>query len=146
MKDGGGNSLRPYSQQRPMRTNLALCPRLFDNGQHRSTNRLLVLVPHERPHCIMRILMANLSNSLCNSARAAMMKHHLAMCKRDRAVLSLNDEQSKQKCPTRAVGPQHLSLQSESTEALLHAPTDRRKRAQCMPKPPVTVSRFESQY
>ncbi len=27
-----------------------------DNGQHKSTNRLLVLVPHERPHGIMRIL------------------------------------------------------------------------------------------
>ncbi len=52
---GGGNSLRPYSQQRPIRTNLSCCLGLIDNGQHRSTNRLLVLVPHERPHGVMRI-------------------------------------------------------------------------------------------
>ncbi len=53
---GGENSLRPYSQQRPMRTNLSCCPGLIDNGQYKSTNRLLVVVPHERPHGIMRIL------------------------------------------------------------------------------------------
>ncbi len=53
---GGGNSLHPYSQQRPMRTNLPCCLGLIDNGQHKSTNRLLVVVPHERPHGIMRIL------------------------------------------------------------------------------------------
>ncbi len=52
---GGGNSLRPYSQQRPMRTNLSCCLGLIDNGQYKSTNRLLVLVPHERPHGIMRM-------------------------------------------------------------------------------------------
>ncbi len=53
---GGGNALRPYSQQTPMRTNLSCCPGLTDNGSYKSTNRLLVLVPHERPHGIMRIL------------------------------------------------------------------------------------------
>ena len=53
---GGGDSLRPYSQQRPMRTNLSCCLGLIDNGQQKSTNRLLVVVPHERPHGIMRIL------------------------------------------------------------------------------------------
>ncbi len=53
---GGGNSLRPYSQQRPMRTNRSRCLGLMDNGQYKSTNSLLVLVPHERPHGIMRIL------------------------------------------------------------------------------------------
>ncbi len=53
---GGGSSLRPYSPQRPMRTNLSCCLGLIDNGQHKSTNRLLVLVPHERFHGIMRIL------------------------------------------------------------------------------------------
>ncbi len=50
---GGGNSLRPYSQQRPMRTNLSCCLGslgLIDNGQYKSTNRLLVVVPHDRPH------------------------------------------------------------------------------------------------
>ncbi len=52
---GGGNSLRPYSQQRPMSTNLSCCLGLIDNGQYKSTNRLLVVVPHERPHGIMRI-------------------------------------------------------------------------------------------
>ncbi len=59
---GGGNSLRPdvwimdpYSQQRPMRTNLSCCLGLIDNGQYKSTNRLLVVVPL-RPHGIMRIL------------------------------------------------------------------------------------------
>ncbi len=57
---GGGNSLRPYSQQRPMRTNLSCCLGLTDNGQYKSTNRLLVLVPHERPHGIMRILVSGL--------------------------------------------------------------------------------------
>ncbi len=39
-----------------MRTNLSCCLGLIDNGQYKSTNRLLVLVPHERPHGIMRIL------------------------------------------------------------------------------------------
>ena len=53
---GGGNSLRPYSQQRPLRTNLAWCLGLIDNGQQKGKDRLLVLVPNERPHGIMRIL------------------------------------------------------------------------------------------
>ncbi len=53
---GGGNSIRPYSQQRPMRMNLSCCLGLIDNGQHKSTNRLLFLVPHERPHGIVRSL------------------------------------------------------------------------------------------
>ncbi len=35
---GGGNSLRPYSQQRPTRTNLSCCLGLIDNGQYKSTN------------------------------------------------------------------------------------------------------------
>ncbi len=39
-----------------MRTNLSCCLALIDNGQYKSTNRLLVLVPHERPHGIMIIL------------------------------------------------------------------------------------------
>ncbi len=39
-----------------MRTNLSCCLGLIDNGQYKSTNRLLVLVPHERPHGIMRLL------------------------------------------------------------------------------------------
>ncbi len=38
-----------------MRTNLSQCLGLIDNGQHKSTNRLLVLVPHDRPHGVMRI-------------------------------------------------------------------------------------------
>ncbi len=33
-----------------MRTNLSCCLRLIDNGQYKSTNRLLVVVPHERSH------------------------------------------------------------------------------------------------
>ncbi len=49
---GGGNSLRPYSQQRPMRTNLSCCLGLIYNGLYKSTNGLLGLVPHG----IMRIL------------------------------------------------------------------------------------------
>ena len=53
---GGGNSLRPYSQQRPMRTNLSCRLGLIDNGQYKSTNRLPVVVPHGRPHGIMKIL------------------------------------------------------------------------------------------
>ncbi len=53
---GGGSSLYPYSQQRPMRTNLSCCLGLIDNGQYKSTNKLLVVVPHEKPHGIMRIL------------------------------------------------------------------------------------------
>ncbi len=39
-----------------MRTNLSCCLGLIDNGQYKSTNRLLVVVPHERPHGIMSIL------------------------------------------------------------------------------------------
>ncbi len=41
-----------------MRTNLSCCRDLglIDNGKYKSTNRLLVVVPHERPHGIMRIL------------------------------------------------------------------------------------------
>ena len=50
---GGGNSLRPCRQQRPIRTNLSCCLGLIDNGQYKSTNRLLVLLPHERPHGTM---------------------------------------------------------------------------------------------
>ncbi len=46
--------------QRPTRTNLSSCLGLIDNGQYKSTNRLLVLVPHERPHRIMRTV-----ESLC---------------------------------------------------------------------------------
>ncbi len=53
---GGGDSLRPYSQQRPMRPNLSCCLGLIANGQHKNPNRFLVLVPHERSHGIMRIL------------------------------------------------------------------------------------------
>ncbi len=53
---GGGNSLRPFSQQRHMRTNLSWCPGFIDNGQQKSTNRLLLLVPNKRAHGIMRIL------------------------------------------------------------------------------------------
>ncbi len=47
-----------YSQQRPMRTNpdLLCCLGLIDNGQYKSTNRLLVVVPHERPHGIMEFV------------------------------------------------------------------------------------------
>ncbi len=39
-----------------MRTNLSCCLDLIDNGQQKSTDSLLVLVPHERPHGIMSIL------------------------------------------------------------------------------------------
>ncbi len=39
-----------------MRTNLSCCLGLMDNGQHKSTNRLLILVPPERSHGIMRSL------------------------------------------------------------------------------------------
>ena len=39
-----------------MRTNPSCSLGLIDNGQQKSTDRLLVLVPHERPHGIMRIL------------------------------------------------------------------------------------------
>ncbi len=34
---GGGNSLPPYSQQRPMRTDLSGCLGLIDHGQYKST-------------------------------------------------------------------------------------------------------------
>ncbi len=46
----------PFSQRRSMRTNLSWSLGLIDNGQHKSANRLLVLVPHETPHGIMRTL------------------------------------------------------------------------------------------
>ncbi len=52
-------SRRPLSQQRPMRMKLSWCLwclGLIDNGQHKSTIRLMVLVAHERSHGIMRIL------------------------------------------------------------------------------------------
>ncbi len=39
-----------------MRANLSCCLDLIDNGQYKSTNRNVVLVPHERSHDIMRIL------------------------------------------------------------------------------------------
>ncbi len=39
-----------------MRTDLSCCLGLIDNGQHKSTNRLLVHVTHQRSHGIMRIL------------------------------------------------------------------------------------------
>ncbi len=39
-----------------MRTNLSWCLGLIVKGQHKSTKRLLFLVPHERSHGIMRTL------------------------------------------------------------------------------------------
>ncbi len=39
-----------------MRTNLSCCLGLIDKGQHKGTNRLLVIVPHERSQGIMRVL------------------------------------------------------------------------------------------
>ncbi len=36
-------------------TETYICLGLIDDGQHKSTNRLLVLVPHDRPHGVMRI-------------------------------------------------------------------------------------------
>ena len=75
---GGGNSLRPYSQQRPMRTNLSCCPGLIDNGQYKSTNRLLVVVPHERPHGIMRIL-KNLCMLLPKALKTRAIKDTMAL-------------------------------------------------------------------
>ncbi len=78
MGGGGGNSLRPYSQQRPMRTNLSYCLGLIDNGQYKSTNRLLVLVPHERPHAIMRIL-GNLGMLLPKALKMRAIKDTMAL-------------------------------------------------------------------
>ena len=47
-REGEGNPLRPYvAEQRPRRTNLSCCLGLSDNGQQKSTTRLVVLVPHE---------------------------------------------------------------------------------------------------
>ena len=42
---GGGNLLRPYSQQRPVRTNPSCCLGLVDHGQHKSTNRHKLSLP-----------------------------------------------------------------------------------------------------
>ena len=53
---GGRNSLRPYRQQRPMRTNLASCLGLIHNGKNHSTNRFLILVPHEGTHGTMCLI------------------------------------------------------------------------------------------
>ncbi len=46
-----------YSQHchRRMRTNFSCCLGLIDSGQHKSTHRLLVLVPHEKSQDTMRI-------------------------------------------------------------------------------------------
>ena len=41
---------------KPMRTNLSSCLGLFHNGQNHSTNRLLILVPHEGTHGTMRLI------------------------------------------------------------------------------------------
>ncbi len=49
-KSEGENSLRPFSHQRPMMTNLSLCLGLIANhGQHKSTNRLQILRSMEEP-------------------------------------------------------------------------------------------------
>ncbi len=53
---GGGDSLHPNSQQRPMGTNLSCCLGLFGTGQSlllarsQTSGRFLVPVPHQRPH------------------------------------------------------------------------------------------------
>ncbi len=52
---GGGHSLRPYSQQRPMRMNMSCCLGLCDRPK-KSSNRLLVFVPHETPRGSMKSL------------------------------------------------------------------------------------------
>ncbi len=52
----GGKYICPYSQQRLMRTSLSGLLGLFDNGQYKSTSRLLVRVPHGTPHGTMGML------------------------------------------------------------------------------------------
>ncbi len=61
-----------------MRTNLSCCLDLIDNGQQKGTNRLLVLVPHENPHGIMRIL-ENLYMLLPKALKMWAMKDTMAL-------------------------------------------------------------------
>ncbi len=61
-----------------MRTNLSCCPGLIDNGQYKSTNRLLVVVPHERPHGIMSIL-KNLCMPLPKALKMRAIKDTMAL-------------------------------------------------------------------
>ncbi len=61
-----------------MRTNLSIWLGLIDNGQHKSTNRLLVLVPHDRPHGVMRIP-ENLCMLLPKALKMRAIKHTMAL-------------------------------------------------------------------
>ena len=64
-----------------MRANLSGCLGslgLIDNGQHKSTNRILVLVPHDRPHGIMRIP-ENLCMLLPKALKMRAFKHTMAL-------------------------------------------------------------------
>ncbi len=82
---GGGNSLRI----RHMRTKLSCCLGLIDNnGQHNGTNRLLVLVPHERSHDIMRIL-ENLCTLLPKALKMRAIKDTMAHNDRDGMMRTL---------------------------------------------------------
>ena len=100
-QDEGGNFLCPYSQQRPMSTNLACCLGLMDNSQHKSTSRLLFLVPHERSHGTMRIL-ENPCMLLLKALKMRAIKYTMAL-----VADSIDDT----KCPSVQM-PEHLRLPS----------------------------------
>ncbi len=75
---GGGNALRPYSPQRHMRTILSSSLGLIGSGQHKSTNRLLSLVPHDRPHGTMTIL-DNFGRLLREASKMGAIKDKMAL-------------------------------------------------------------------
>ncbi len=80
-----------------MRTNLSYSLGLIDNGQHKSTNRLLALVPHDRPHGVMRIP-ENLCMLLPKALKMGAIKHTMAF---------ITDSSGRTKCAP-AQMPWHL--------------------------------------
>ncbi len=95
-----------------MRTNLSYSLGLIDNGQHKSTNRLLVLVPHDRPHGVMRIP-ENLCMLLLKALKMRAIKHTMAF---------ITDSSGRTKCAPaqmswhlRHLNPALLNRQGMST-------------------------------
>ncbi len=97
-----------------MRTNLSCCLGLIDNGQYKSTNRLLVVVPHKRPDGIMSIL-KNLCMLLPKALKMKMraIKHTMALVAD--SIGGTQDAPAQMSWHLRHLNPALLSRQGMST-------------------------------
>ncbi len=86
-------------------------PRI-DNGQYKSTNRLLVLVPQERPHGIMRIL-KNLCMLLPKALKMRAIKYTMSLVAN--SIGGTNCAPSQMSWHLRHLNPALLNRQEMST-------------------------------